>query len=53
MTASLRRAVGLRNIVAHGYAGIDHKMIEAAATAGVDDLSQFAQRVANWAARVL
>ena len=50
MTASLRRAVGLRNIVAHGYAGVDHKMIEAAATAGVDDLSQFAQGVANWAA---
>lgn len=49
---ALRRTVGLRNIVAHGYAGVDHDMIEIAATAGIDDLSRFAQAVASWAAGI-
>ena len=34
----LRKAVGLRDIVAHGYAGIDAAATHAAATGGLDDL---------------
>lgn len=49
---SLRRAVGLRNIVAHGYAGVDHEMIEVAAISGISDLSRFAQAVASWASEI-
>ena len=48
---ALRQAVGLRNIVAHGYGGIDHEMVESAAKSGIDDLSRFAQQVAAWATR--
>ena len=51
VASSLRRAVGLRNIVAHGYAGVDYEMVELAATTGVEDLSRFAQAVAAWAER--
>ncbi len=43
----LKRAVGLRNVVAHGYARINVDMVYAAATAGVDDLRQFAGDVAR------
>ncbi len=48
---ALRHAVGLRNVVAHGYAGVDFDKIEQAATAGIGDLSRFAQAVASWANR--
>jgi uncharacterized protein YutE (UPF0331/DUF86 family) len=48
--AALSRAVGLRNVVAHGYGGINPAMVHAAATAGVRDLETFAQEVARWAA---
>ena len=48
--ASLARAAGLRNIVAHGYAGINPAMVHAAATTGARDLEAFAQEVAAWAA---
>ena len=46
--AALRRAVGFRNVVAHGYAGIDVAAAHAASTAGVDDLDGFAREVATW-----
>jgi uncharacterized protein YutE (UPF0331/DUF86 family) len=46
--ASLRRAVGLRNVVAHGYAGVDVQLVYDAATAGLADLESFAQQVASW-----
>lgn len=36
--AALARAVGLRNVVAHRYGGINPAMVHAAATAGVRDL---------------
>ena len=49
--AALRRAVGFRNIVAHGYAGIDIAATHAASTAGLDDLDRFAREVATWLAR--
>ena len=46
--ASLRRAVGLRNVVAHGYGHVDPAAVLAAAGAGLSDLSQFASEVAQW-----
>lgn len=47
--AALARAVGLRNVVAHGYAGVRPELIHAAATAGVAALEAFAREVAAWA----
>lgn len=47
---SLCKAVGLRNVVAHGYAGINPAMVHAAAVAGVGDLEAFAKEVAQWIA---
>jgi uncharacterized protein YutE (UPF0331/DUF86 family) len=47
---ALRKAVGLRNIVAHGYAGIDPAAVHAAASRGLADLEAFARAVATWAA---
>jgi uncharacterized protein YutE (UPF0331/DUF86 family) len=46
---SLRRAVGLRNVVAHGYAGIDVEMCYRAATRGVADLEEYAKELGKWA----
>jgi uncharacterized protein YutE (UPF0331/DUF86 family) len=48
---SLCKAVGLRNVVAHGYAGVNPVMVYAAATTGVRDLEAFSREVATWAAR--
>ncbi len=45
---SLRRAVGLRNIVAHGYSGVEPAMIHAAAQTGLPDLERFASEVSVW-----
>ena len=45
---ALTRAVGLRNVVAHGYAGVRPEMIHAAATAGLADLEAFSKEVATW-----
>lgn len=49
--ASLCRAVGLRNVVAHGYAGVNPAMVHAAAQVGVTDLEAFAREVTQWLAR--
>jgi uncharacterized protein YutE (UPF0331/DUF86 family) len=46
--AALSRAVALRNIVAHGYAGIDAKIVHAAAMRGIADLDTFAREIVNW-----
>ncbi|HET7506061.1 MAG TPA: DUF86 domain-containing protein [Kofleriaceae bacterium] len=46
--AALRRAIGFRNVVAHGYAGIDVVATHAASTIGLDDLDRFAREVATW-----
>jgi uncharacterized protein YutE (UPF0331/DUF86 family) len=40
--------VGLRNVVAHGYAGVRPEMIHAAATTGLADLEAFSREVARW-----
>lgn len=45
---ALARAVGLRNVIAHGYAGVRPEMVHAAATNGLDDLAAFARDVAAW-----
>jgi len=44
----LTRAVGLRNVIAHGYAGVRPEMVHAAATTGLADLEGFARDVATW-----
>jgi len=43
--------VGLRDVVAHGYSGVDVAMVYAAATLGVADLQAFAAEVAGWLSR--
>ncbi len=45
---ALVRAVGLRNVIAHGYAGVRPEMVHAAATTGLDDVEAFARDVATW-----
>jgi uncharacterized protein YutE (UPF0331/DUF86 family) len=45
---NLRRAVGLRNVVAHGYGRVDASFVFAAATNGLTDLSDFARDLAKW-----
>jgi uncharacterized protein YutE (UPF0331/DUF86 family) len=47
---ALVRAVGLRNVVAHGYAGVDPALVHAAVTTGTYDLDAFAREVAAWLA---
>jgi uncharacterized protein YutE (UPF0331/DUF86 family) len=47
---ALARAVGLRNIVAHGYSAADPQLVHLAATAGLRDLDRFAIEVAVWIA---
>jgi uncharacterized protein YutE (UPF0331/DUF86 family) len=46
--AALNRAVGLRNIVAHGYSRVEPGLIHAAATTGPADLERFGEEVAAW-----
>ncbi len=46
---SMAQAVGLRNIVAHGYANVDPSTVFAAATRGIADLEAFETQVARWA----
>ena len=48
VATALRNAVGLRNLVAHGYAGVDPALLHLAATRGIDDLDAFARAVASW-----
>jgi uncharacterized protein YutE (UPF0331/DUF86 family) len=45
----MQRAVGLRNVVAHGYAGIDVERCFEAARHGLSDLESFARQVSTWA----
>ncbi|HEY0479638.1 MAG TPA: DUF86 domain-containing protein [Kofleriaceae bacterium] len=45
---ALRRAVGFRDVVAHGDAGIDVAATYAASTLGLDDLDRFAREIASW-----
>jgi uncharacterized protein YutE (UPF0331/DUF86 family) len=45
---ALSRAAGLRNVVAHGYGGIDVGRLFAGATKGLHDLESFRAEVAQW-----
>jgi uncharacterized protein YutE (UPF0331/DUF86 family) len=45
---SLQRAVGLRNVVAHGYSGADPAQIHTAAQLGLPDLEHFAREISAW-----
>lgn len=45
---ALRRATGLRNVVAHGYSAAAPDLLHLAATAGLADLEHFAQQVSAW-----
>jgi uncharacterized protein YutE (UPF0331/DUF86 family) len=45
---ALSKAVGLRNVVAHGYSGINYLMLHHATQNGVDDLAAFEKEVASW-----
>jgi uncharacterized protein YutE (UPF0331/DUF86 family) len=47
---SLKRAVGLRNVVAHGYGRVDPDLVFVAATSGLADLRAFANEVSAWLA---
>lgn len=47
-SAALARAAGLRNVVAHGYSGVDVGKVHDAATQGLADLENFAKEVASW-----
>jgi uncharacterized protein YutE (UPF0331/DUF86 family) len=47
---AMRRAVRFRNVVAHGYAGLDIAATHSASTAGLLDLDRFAREVARWLA---
>jgi uncharacterized protein YutE (UPF0331/DUF86 family) len=38
---SIRAAVGVRNRIAHGYAGLDHERLHAEASSGVRDVKRF------------
>jgi uncharacterized protein YutE (UPF0331/DUF86 family) len=48
---AMAKAAGLRNVVAHGYAGVDVKLVFGAASRGVADLDAFAAEVAGWLRR--
>jgi len=49
LAASLRAAVGLRNRIAHDYAGVDHARLHAEFRAGVGPLRRFLVAVARMA----
>lgn len=49
--AALKQAVGLRNVVAHGYAQLDIEACFRAATTGLTELNTFAQQVGQWVTR--
>lgn len=49
--AALARAVGLRNVVAHGYERVDPELVWRAAGDGLEDLRRFGAEVATWALR--
>ncbi len=48
-SAALKRAVGLRNLVARSYSGVDPELCFTAATSELADLNAFAMQVSSWA----
>jgi len=47
---ALGKAAGLRNVVAHGYAGVNVEFLHHGATTGLSDLDAFTREVAAWIA---
>ncbi len=45
---ALAGAAGLRNVVAHGYAGVVPQKIHDAAVNGLADLERFSREVSSW-----
>jgi uncharacterized protein YutE (UPF0331/DUF86 family) len=45
---AMRRAAGLRNVIAHGYANANLDLLYSAALHGVADLDRFAREVSVW-----
>jgi uncharacterized protein YutE (UPF0331/DUF86 family) len=45
---ALRRAAGLRNVVAHGYAEANPELLHTASLDGLADLRHFASEVSAW-----
>jgi uncharacterized protein YutE (UPF0331/DUF86 family) len=45
---ALCKAVGLRNVVVHGYSGVNPDMVHVGATRGLHDLEAFAREVSQW-----
>ena len=48
IAASMARAAGLRNVIAHGYGGIDAALVYQAADPGLRDLRSFVAEVSKW-----
>ncbi|HTV19921.1 MAG TPA: HepT-like ribonuclease domain-containing protein [Polyangiaceae bacterium] len=44
----MRLAVGFRNVIVHGYAGVDLNPLRASLQ-GLDDIQAFARSVTEWA----
>jgi uncharacterized protein YutE (UPF0331/DUF86 family) len=51
LATAMRAAVGVRNRIAHGYAGLDHDRLHAKASAGVRGVERFLAAIAA-AARI-
>jgi uncharacterized protein YutE (UPF0331/DUF86 family) len=51
LATELRKAVGFRNLVAHGYATLRPELLHRAATSGLSDLVAFSQYLASWLAQ--
>jgi uncharacterized protein YutE (UPF0331/DUF86 family) len=51
LATALRKAVGFRNAVAHGYAQLRLDWLHLAATQGIDDLVTFSRHLAAWLAQ--
>jgi len=47
LAASLRAAMGFRNVAVHSYEAVDSKVVEAIATHHVNDLRRFASEMAE------
>jgi uncharacterized protein len=46
LATAMRAAVGMRNRIAHGYAGLDHQRLHAEASTGVRDVERFLAAIA-------
>jgi uncharacterized protein YutE (UPF0331/DUF86 family) len=51
LAIQLRKAVGFRNAVAHGYAQLRTDLLHLAAHSGLDELIRFSQHLASWLAQ--